>query len=351
MRKQRILAALAALLIAAGSLAGCAAEPAGPQRYQQVFYDVFDTVTIATITATDAETADAWFGRLHELLTEYHRLYDIYHAYDGMENLCTVNANAGAAPVAVDARILDLIDYAKEIDTLTGGRVNVALGAVLSIWSDYRAAGNESPETAELPPAELLAAAAEHTRIDDVIVDRAAGTLYLADAALQLDVGAIAKGYAAQRVVDELRSEGLDSLLLSVGGNVSAIGGRPEGGGWRVSVQDPYSDGSLCVVSITDESLVTSGSYERYYVVDGTRYHHIIDPETLMPSARFDSVTVISADSALADALTTGLFCMPLSEGESLVESLDGVEALWVEPDGTLTYSSGFAANLADSAG
>ena len=156
----------------------------------------------------------------------------------------------------------------------------------------------------------------------------------------------IGKGYAAEQVTKAMRESGVTSMLLSIGGNVCSIGTRADGTAWQVGIQDPYSDGTLCAVQVSGQSVVTSGTYERFYTVDGKRYHHIIDPETLLPSTYYDSVTVISENSALADALTTGLFCLPLAQGQALVASLDGVEAFWVLPDGTTAQSSGFSAYL-----
>ena len=195
---------------------------------------------------------------------------------------------------------------------------------------------------------EELAAANAHANIDSVVLDRAAGTLYLSDPETMIDVGAVAKGYAAQQVADAMKAQGVDAMLLSVGGNVCSIGTRADGTGWKVGIRDPYSDGNICAVQVSGQNVVTSGTYERYYTVDGVRYHHIIDPATLMPSILYDSLTVISDDSALADALTTGLFCMPLDEGMALVSSLPGTEALWVLSNGTQQMSEGFSAYLAE---
>ena len=309
---------------------------------------MFDTVTTVVIYDTSEKAASAHIEEAHALLTEYHQLYDIYHAYDGIDNLYTVNENAGKTPLAVDERILDLVAFAKEMYALTDGTMNVAMGDVLAIWTDYREAGLEDPDNAALPPMELLKQAAEHADIDDIVIDRDAGTLYLADADMRIDVGAIAKGYAVEQVMEQMESEGVTSMLLSAGGNVCAIGTRPDGTNWKVGIQDPYSGGYLKVVNVDGQSLVTSGTYERYYTVDGVDYHHIIDPATLMPSTYYDSVSVLTTDSGLADALTTGLFSMPLDEGMALVESLDGVEALWISQDGTETQSSGFSAFATD---
>lgn len=344
----RLVCLLAALAFFCVSLPGCAGSPAAPARYEQVFLDVFDTVTTVVLYADTQADATARFSELHALLLEYHRLYDVYHSYDGLNNLSTVNQNAGVAPVAVDSRILDLIDYAKQMDALTNGRMNIAMGNVLQLWQEYRDAGLDDPDHAALPPQEALDAANAHSKIGSIAVDRAAGTLYITDAQTRIDVGAIGKGYAAQQVIAAMKSEGVTSMLLSIGGNVCSIGTRPDGTLWKVAIRDPYSDGNLCVTQVNGQSVVTSGTYERYYTVSGKRYHHIIDPATLMPSTYYDSVTVVSADSALADALTTGLFCMPIDEGQALVASLDGVEAFWVLPDGTTAQSGGFSAYLAE---
>lgn len=334
---------LALALTACLLLSGCAAEETLPARYEQTFFDVFDTVTTVIVYDTDADDAQEKIDEAHELLTRYHRLYDIYDAYDGLNNLYSVNQNAGIAPVQVDEEILDLVSFGRDMYAATDGALNIALGSVTSLWKEYREAGLDDPGHAALPPEDDLQKAGRHTDIGGVVIDRAAGTLYLTDRDLRLDVGAIAKGYAVQRVVERLRSEGVDSMLISAGGNVCAVGTKADGSNWKVGVQDPYSDGYLLAVRVDDRSLVTSGTYERYYTVDGKKYHHIIDPKTLCPSAYYDSVSVLCADSGMADALTTGLFCMPPEEGEALVASLDGVEALWVLPDGTQLESAGFA--------
>lgn len=347
---KRILTCLAALCMVFSLGCKQSDEPAAPAptateltRYEGSFIDVFDTVTKVIIYDKNEALAKEHIQSIHDELADCHKLYDIYNSYDGVANLRTINENAGIGPVKVDQRIIDLIVYAKEAYTLTSGTMNIAMGSVLSIWHDYREAGVDNPEQAALPEMAALQKAAEHMDLNRVIVDQEAGTVYLEDPSLRLDVGAIAKGYAAQLVVDDMRSAGVKNLLLSVGGNVCAIGKRADGKDWKVGIQSPDDPaGNLCYVGVEDRCLVTSGSYQRYYTVDGVRYHHIIDPETLYPSVRYASVSVLCADSALADALSTALFNMPLDEGRALVKSQTGVEVMWVEPDGTITYSDGF---------
>ena len=150
------------------------------------------------------------------------------------------------------------------------------------------------------------------------------------------------------------QARGLTSALVSVGGNLRAIGKKPDGSQWTGGVENPwnasevYTTDSLfgAAINMSDMALVTSGDYQRYFVVDGKRYHHIIDPDTLWPAAYYNGVTVLCPDSGMADCLTTALFCMPLEEGQKLVESLDGVEAMWCTPDKQATTSSGWDSHL-----
>jgi thiamine biosynthesis lipoprotein len=139
-----------------------------------------------------------------------------------------------------------------------------------------------------------------------------------------------------------LEERGVTGYVLNVGGNIRAIGTKPNGEAWTVGIEDPSGDGYLEYLSIEGKSVVTSGSYQRYYYVDGKRYHHIIHPETLMPAEGFVSVSVISSDSGFADAMSTALFCMTQEDGLLLVESIPDIEAMWVSESGEKTVSSGW---------
>ena len=219
------------------------------------------------------------------------------------------------------------------------------MGSVLSIWHEYREAGLKDPSRAQIPDMQKLQQAAQHTDLEQVQIDPQASTVYLPDQEMSLDVGAIAKGYATEMVCRKLKEDGLTSALINVGGNVRAIGTKPDGTGWTVGIQNPDIESDkkyLMTLDVKDMSLVTSGSYQRYYEVDGVRYHHIIHPKLLMPWNKYTSVSILCRDSGWADALATAVFNMEWEEGSTLIESLDGVEAMWIEPDGTEHYSSGF---------
>ena len=321
-------------------------------RYNTIFYDVFDTVTQVIAYCESEEEFTKQMEALHADLISYNQLYDIYNDYDGVVNVKTINDNAGKAPVQVDDRILSMLELARQMYDTTNGKLNVAMGSVLNIWHNYREAAESHQNEADntLPTQEELEAAAQHCDINNVVIDEQAKTVYLADPEMSLDVGSVGKGYAVEMVCQAAQARGLTSALVSVGGNLRAIGKKPDGSQWTGGVENPwnasevYTTDSLfgAAINMSDMALVTSGDYQRYFVVDGKRYHHLIDPDTLWPAAYFNSVTVLCPDSGMADCLTTGLFCMPLEEGQKLVESLDGVEAMWCTPDQQAVASSGW---------
>ncbi len=329
------------------SMTSCSTDMSN--RYSASFLELFDTVTTIVGYADNKEEFTEYSQMIYDYLDEYNRLFDIYEEYDGIHNMKTINDNAGIEPVKVDPIIIDFLLYSKEMYALTDGKVNIAYGAVLSEWHDHRTEGLDDPENATLPDFSLLQSKVEHTDINQLIIDQEASTVYLVDPEMSLDVGAIAKGYAVEKVVEKIKEDGLVNATISVGGNVRSFGLKLNSEGervpWSVGIQNPdlsSEETTLHILSFSEESLVTSGIYERYYVVDGKQYHHIIDPETLMPADYFVAVSIVCENSGLADALSTAIFNMPYEKGLELIESLDGVESMWVFKDSSEKYSSGF---------
>ena len=332
---------LVSFLLLAVLLTGCASASVQPEQkqYTASFLDVFDTVTTIVGRAESEEAFREKTTEIHEDLRKYHQLFDIYNDYEGINNLKTVNDNAGIAPVRVEEAIIALLKDCKAYYERTCGMVNPAMGSVLQLWHVARNDGINDPAHAYLPKEEKLQEAAQSMDFDAVILDEAASTVFIADAKVQLDVGAVAKGWSVQRVAEHAPA----GLLMSVGGNVCATGPKDANGTpWVVGIQNPDgSDQYLHTLYLTKGSLVTSGDYQRAYVVDGELYHHIIDPGTLYPSTLWRSVTVLCDDSGLADALSTALFLLPLEEGQALLEEA-GAVAMWVNRAGEIFYGPGF---------
>ena len=168
-------------------------------------------------------------------------------------------------------------------------------------------------------------------------------TLRISDPEASIDVGALGKGYATERAAEFLEADGAEGYALNVGGNIRIVGTKPDGSGWVTGIRNPAGDEKEFAISLRlkDTACVTSGVYERYFVVDGQRYHHIIDKDSLFPADYFASLTVLTQDSALADALSTALFCMSYEDGLAMVSGMDGVETLWIFPDGEIRYTDG----------
>lgn len=326
------------LVLMALLLGGCASlgKPEKTQ-YNATFLTLFDTVTTIVGHAESEEAFTQTAQRIHDDLEVYHRLFDIYHDYEGINNLKTVNDQAGIAPVKVDRAIIDLLTDCREFYDLTDGRVNVAMGSILSLWHQARNRGISDPAHAALPNMAELESAAEHIRLEQIVIDEAASTVYIPDPEMSLDVGAIAKGWATQRAAEKAPA----GMLISVGGNVCATGPKQGEHPWVIGIQNPEGGEYLHTIYVERGCVVTSGDYQRTYTVDGKKYHHIIDPDTRMPASYWRSVSVVCQDSALADALSTALFLLPLEQGRALAEKC-GADVLWIDAEGNEFTTSGF---------
>ena len=302
---KKLIALLTAVFLL---LPGCSVQKTpdtGYTKYSAQFYGTFDTVVQIVGYCKTEEEFSRYAGQIKSRMEELSQLYDIYYEYSDENNLKTINDNAGIQPVPVREEILDLIEFCQEWYGKTDGKVNIALGPVLSIWHNYMERYSADPTDAKLPKIESLMEKLPVCNIEDVIVDREAGTVYLAKEGMSLDVGAVAKGYATQLACQEAYDAGFTSFIVSAGGNVVAADPPLDGirSGWGIGIQDPFTaeelggGNSIDVAYVNNTCVVTSGDYQRYYMVGKQRVHHIIDPDTLMPAAYYRGVTVIIPDA------------------------------------------------------
>ena len=309
-----------------------------------VYYQYFDTVIALSSTYATRADFEENVAAAEKEIADYHKLFDIYHEYSGMKNLCSVNRAAGTEAVSIDRRLFDFLSQAKALYEKTDGQLNVMMGAVTSLW---KAAGADAESgTGVLPTEEEIAAARLHCSIDSLVLDEENLTAYISDPAASLDVGAFGKGYAAERVAELLSARGVsDSYVLDFGGNLRVIGAPHNREAFIAGIRDPQANASgehVLRLYLKNASLVTSGSYFRYFEIDGVRYHHLIDPETGYPASVFSSVTIYGADSGICDALSTALFVMTEEEGRALLEErFEGYEAVWVYASGEMHMSEG----------
>ena len=322
------------ILFLLSPLTACGAKT----KYTKTVLNCFDTVTTivgyamtekAFLTVADEIEAELW---------EYHALFSIYDD-TGVNNLKALNEKRS---ITASEKLMDFLEYGILMHEKTNGRMNIAMGAVLSLWHTAREEGTLAPHKAKLPDAEALQAASAHCDIASLVIDREKKTVRLEDDKALIDVGALGKGYAVEMVARSLEARGISGYLINAGGNVRTIGNRGDNSPWTIGVENPNGDDFLATLSLSSEALVTSGSYMRYYFVNGKKYHHIISPDTLMPSEGIVSLTVLSKNSAEADALSTALFTLSYEDGVKLLENFPNTEVLWLLSDGSKTATDGF---------
>jgi len=342
MRKGRIAKCLVlcALIIGLliGTLAACTGDGGYPhdyRRYREDFFDVFDTFSFIIGYAQSQEEFD-YFSReiIRAELQRLHRLFDIFHEYEGINNLRTINNNAGIAPVMVDPTIIDMLKLSVEAYRISGGIVNVAIGPVTEIWREAKAEGI-------VPCMEDLLAAGNYIDINGLIIDDKMGTVFLQHEAMSLDIGAIAKGFSIEIAVQSAIAAGFESFLLSVGGDVR-VAASPPAGKWGIGISNPDGEGLVDIVYAENAAVFASGDYLRYFIVDGRRYHHIIDPRSLMPAVNHRSAAVAYHDGGMTDVFSIAAFILDTDDAIEFVAGL-GAEGMWVLPDGRVVSTDGWA--------
>lgn len=324
--KNRIIAALTAAAFICISLSGCAAASKEPLTYTDT---VFDTVVSITVyDSTDQEILD----ECKSMCQKYDAMFS---ATNPDSEISRIN-QAGGNPVEVSSETATLIKKGLYYGKLSNGAFDITIGKVSSLW-DFKA------ENPSVPDSAAIASALEHVDYQKVLVS--GNTVTMQDSQAAIDLGAIAKGYIADRLKDYLEEEGIRHANINLGGNVQTIGGKPDGSAFNIGIQEPFSESGipLTSVKIKDQSIVTSGTYQRYFEKDGTIYHHILDPKTGYPCQNgLSSVTIITDSSLTADALSTTCFVLGPEDGLKLVNQLDNVDAVFIDSENEITYSTNF---------
>lgn len=356
MKKKLSILIIMSLLL----LTGC------QEKYEYYTYNIvgpFDTITTYITYAKSEDDFDEQCQFIEEKLNYYDHLFDRYSSYDDVNNVYTINENAGKQAIKVDKSLIDLLELSIQRSKDISSKVNVAFGSVIEIWHNYREQAESHDGIGKVPSQKELKKANQHTDLNSIQIDKDKSTVYIKDRNTSLDLGATAKGYAIELVKQDLIDMGVEDFLLSGGGNVASHGTRkikkdgdmiledckekfcvslqsPGDGNYSKSAEENNDSEGILVVQ--GESIVTSGDYQRFYKDEnGIRYHHLINPDTLYPSVYFRSVSIITEDSGLADFLSSAVFLMTYEDGLKLINSLDNVEAIWMLEDGKIRYSDG----------
>lgn len=267
---------------------------------------------------------------LAAVIDEMHRIDELMSPFRESSELSAINRGAGAGPVAVSAELLALLERSAEVSRMTDGAFDITYASAGRFY-DYRK--GVRPDEAQ------LTAAVQAIDYRYVQIDREAGTVRFAHPEVYVDLGGIAKGHAVDRGIELLRARGIDQAMIAAGGDSRIIGDR-RGQPWTVGVQDPRKPGTMAVLlPLEDTAVSTSGDYERFFERDGVRYHHIIDPTTGDSAREVRSVTILGPEATLTDALSTSVFVLGVRAGLTLIDSLDGIDAIIIDGDGRLHYS------------
>lgn len=248
-----------------------------------------------------------------------------------------INNNAGIKEVIVSPETLYVIDRGKYYSSLSNENFDISIGPLVKLWG----IGSENPH---LPSSKELKAAIQLIDYNDILIDKNKSSVKLARKGMMLDLGGIAKGFAADEIARYLHTKGIENAIINLGGNVYAMGQNPALRPWNIGVQNPFDSRGkyIGILHIKNKTVVTSGIYERYFEKNGKKYHHILNPFTGYPVENsLASVSIVADKSIDADALSTTLFSLGIEKGSQLAESLDGVDAIFITKDKKVYITSG----------
>ncbi|MET3618298.1 thiamine biosynthesis lipoprotein [Peptoniphilus olsenii] len=351
MKRTKIFIFIAMTLI----LVGCSSSKINKlERYDREFYETFDTVINISIYSDDKKFAKDNLQFAEDRFKELTKIFDNYKTYTGVNNVKTINDNAGIKPIEVDETLFNLIEFSIDNYHNYSTNNNIAMGPVIKKWNSYRELyenGSTEDEVinelnSSLPLQEELESLRDYINIDKIKLDKNNKTVFI-DEGMSIDLGATAKGYATEIVAKELEERGVNSAIISAGGNVRIIGLPGDGREYfKIGIQNPDLNSDKAAILVMklkgDVSAVTSGDYQRYFEVDGKRYSHIINPDTLAPTSKIKSLTVINKDSGLADFLSTAAFNSTDDEIKKMAKETNS-EIIWIDENFKIHMTEGAA--------
>ena len=309
-------------------LCGCS-KKVEVQTYNMFYMDTY--IEIKLYDKTKDESDDI-FNNIDKIYKEYHELSDRYNEYEGVINVYYLNnILKDSQSIEIDSKLSELINFGIKMYDETEGYIDITLGNVIDVWKSYREESNSVPGLYELINSGSI-------DIKDISLK---DNLYTKHSDVKLDLGGYAKGYATEVAGEYLESINCNKYLINAGGNVK-VGNKYSNEKYKVGLEEPFNTSSIYKkVYVENNSIVTSGSYQRYYEYKGVNYNHIINPKTLYPENYTKSITVITKDSGYADILSTYLFLLPIEDAIDIVNKLDDVEAIWYSDK--IYYSNGFS--------
>lgn len=329
--KRRTICAIAALLCMLLAITGCGVQSKKAAMTEKEEYIFGTIVSLKLYEPVDASVFQKIFDDLRDV--------DNRMTVKGISSeLIAVNKAAGVSPVVVSEDTFHVIEVAKKYAEDSQGAFDITVFPVVSLWGI-------GTDKERIPSPEEIKAGLEKVGYQDLVLDSVKHTVFLKRAGMGLDLGGIAKGYAADRTAEKLRAMGIERGIVNLGGNIFAMGSKEDGTPWKIGIQNPMSSRGeyLGIADAVDQTIVTSGIYERYFEKDGKRYHHILDTKTGYPvDNELAGVSILTTSSIDADALSTTCFVLGPQKALEFVKNMPGVEVLFVTKDKKIIMTEGF---------
>jgi len=322
-----------AVVLATAACSRTPEEPTTPHTLVERTRVSMGTELRLTAWTADNEGAVRAFDRVFDEFDRLDRLLSVWHPDSDVSR---VNAAAGRGPVEVDPVVIEAIETGRQVGEWTDGKFDITFGALSSLWKFDHDQDNV------IPPRDAVRKGLPLVDFRAIAVDPVKHTVFLKRAGMRLHLGGIGKGLAVDRAAAILRAHGLNDFMIQSGGDLY-VGGRRGDRPWRGGIKDPRADRLFAALNLQDETLSTSGDYERFFMRDGRRYHHILDPDSGEPARGCRSVTIVTSRAAVADALSTGIFVAGPDAG---MQRLAGVEGVIVATDNRVLVSSGLRHRL-----
>jgi len=305
---------------------------------------LMDTLVSIRVSGTNEEALQK---AVSEAYAEMHRIADLTDNFPAKgttanteSDVCRINEMAGVKPVRVDQDVFTMLELAKDYHDLADGAFNVTIGPVMRLWGF----GGNNPH---VPRAGDITASLVFVDNACLVLNRKGQTAFLGKTGMNLDLGAIAKGYATEKALQVLKNNGIKKALIDAGGNIRVLGTNAGNEPWRIGIKNPLKSGDiLAVLSLKDSAAVTSGDYYRFFESDGRRYNHILNPVTGYPATENMSVTVVTKDAGLADILSTAFFVLNPEKVLEVAKKLEGVDVFLVTADRRILYTPGLKGRI-----
>lgn len=297
-------------------------------RKSKMLMDTVVTITVVSDSDSNAEKA------IDNAFAVIEKIDGLLNFYSDKSEISAINRNAGTNLVSVSPETMEVIEKATHISELTEGSFDITIGPVMELWNFH---------IKKKPDDRTIKSRLHLVDYKSIAINKTGSTVYLKKNNMKIDLGGVAKGYAADKAVEELKKNGIQSGIVSIAGDIKAFGLKPDGRPWKIGIKNPRQknkdDEIIAVMELTDMAISTSGDYERYFIEDGKRYHHLLNPKTGYPADSCQSVSIMAKDGAIADPLSTGIFIIGHERGIKLLEE-NKISGFMVDKEGRIYITS-----------